>query len=49
MIGFLGFLEVASKPDPEESKTQLTLQLSFYDRQSDGSSETDQSLAKPTF
>ena len=35
--------------DPEESKTQLTLQLSFYDRQSDGSSETDQSLAKPTF
>ena len=35
--------------DPEESNTQLTLQLSFYDRQSDGSSETDQSLAKPTF
>lgn len=34
--------------DPQESNTQLTLQLGFYDRQPDRSFETDQSLAKPT-
>ena len=34
--------------DPQESNTQLTLQLGFYDRQSDSSFEADQSLAKPT-
>jgi len=34
--------------DPQGSTTELTLQLGFYDRQFDSSSEADQSLAKPT-
>ena len=33
--------------DPQGSTTELTLQLGFYDRQTDSSPEADQSLAKP--